>query len=153
MTTVELLLAQRKHFFEGTEMVIAGIQPEMYNTRPYPQLMTFGEQVDHIAAVEADLLGEAAEALKFDKIPFAFEPSDDLKTAIGQWRRIHSLGDDFIASLDGEKLSYRFLTVSHIHVSVVLMINTVLEHEIHHRGELIAYFRMLKQEPPKRWSD
>ena len=134
-------------------MVIAGIKPELFDTRPMPQMMSFGEQIDHISVVEADLLGETAEALKSEKIPFDHKPSGNLRDAIAQWKRIHALGDEFIAKLDDEKLDFRFLTVSHVHVSVAFMINTVLEHEIHHRGELIAYFRMLKLEPPKRWSD
>lgn len=153
MTAVELLLFQRKMFFEGTEMVIAGIKPEMFDISPQPRLMTFGEQIDHISVVEADLLGETEEALQSRKILFDHKPSENLKNAISQRKRIHSLGDKFIASLNDERLNFRFLTVSHVHISVAYMINTVLEHEIHHRGELIAYFRMLKLEPPKRWSD
>ncbi len=153
MTAIELIQAQRKIFFEGTEMVIAGIKPEWFDLRPLPELMTFGEQIDHIAAVEAEILGETAEALGHAKIPFDFKPSKDLPGAIAQWKSIHSLGDKFIGTLDDGKLSFRFLTVSHVHVSVAYMINVVLEHEIHHRGELVSYFRMIKQEPPKRWSD
>jgi uncharacterized damage-inducible protein DinB len=153
MNSVELLQAQRKSFFDGTEMVIAGIKPAWFDLRPLPELMTFGEQVDHIAAVEAEILGETAEALKHAKIPYDFKPSKNLQDAIAQWKRIHKLGDDFIGKLNDEILSFRFLTVSHVHVSVAHMINVVLEHEIHHRGELVSYFRMIKKEPPKRWSD
>ncbi|MEE9553013.1 MAG: DinB family protein [candidate division Zixibacteria bacterium] len=153
MTTVEHLLSQRKMFFEGTEMIIAGIKPEMFDISPMLQLMTFGEQINHISVVEADLLGETAGALKLEKIPFDYKQSGNLLDAISQWKRIHALGDEFVGKLDDEKLDFRFLTVSHVHVSVAYMINTVIEHEIHHRGELIAYFRMLKQEPPKRWRD
>ena len=153
MTAVELIQAQRKSFFEGTEMVIVGIKPEWFDLHPLPELMTFGEQVDHIAAVEAEILGEVAEALEFQKIPHDFKPSKDLQGTITQWKRIHKLSDEFIGKLDDKKLSFRFLTVSHVHVSVAHMINVVLEHEIHHRGELVSYFRMIKQKPPKRWSD
>lgn len=153
MTAVELIQAQRKSFFEGTEMVIAGIKSEWFDLHPLPELMTFGEQVDHIAAVEAEILGEVAEALEFQKIPHDFKPSTNLRDAIAQWKRIHKLSDEFMGKLDDGKLSFRFLTVSHIHVSVAYMINVVLEHEIHHRGELVSYFRMIKHEPPRRWSD
>ena len=134
-------------------MIIAGIRPEMFDISPQPRLMTFGEHIDHISGVEADLLGETAESLKLEKIPFAHKPSGNLHDAISQWQRIHDLGDEFISGLDNDKLDFRFLTVSHVHVSVAYMINTVIEHEIHHRGELIAYFRMLKEQPPKRWRD
>lgn len=153
MTAVELLSEQRRSFFEGTEMVVSSIDEELFRIRPYPQLMSFGEQVDHMSAVEAEILGETAEALKLAGIPFDCAPSQDLNSSIEQWKRIHKLGDEFIAALDDEKLSFRFLTVSHVHVSVAYMINVVLEHEIHHRGELIAYFRMIRKEPPKRWAD
>jgi uncharacterized damage-inducible protein DinB len=153
LTAVELLSEQRKTFFEGTEMVVSGIDEELFKTRPYQQLMTFGEQVDHISAVEAEILGETAEALKLARIPFNYAPTQDLHSSIEQWKRIHKLGDEFIVGLDDGKLSFRFMTVSHVHVSVAYMINVVLEHEIHHRGELIAYFRMIRKEPPKRWVD
>lgn len=153
MTAIELLQAQRKSFFEGTEMVIAGIKPEWFDLRPLPELMSFGEQVDHIAAVEADILGQTGEALKLGEIPYDFKPSKDLRKAVAQWKRIHKLNDEFIGKLDDGKLSFRFLTVSHFHVSVACMINVALEHEIHHRGELVSYFRMIKQKPPRRWSD
>jgi uncharacterized damage-inducible protein DinB len=153
MTAVELIQEQRKSFFEGTEMVIAGIKSEWFDLRPLPELMSFGEQIDHMTAVEAEILGEAAEALGLGRIPYDFRPSADLRAATAQWKRIHELGDTFIGKLDDGKLSFRFLTVSHIHVSVAHMINVVLEHEIHHRGELVSYFRMIKHEPPRRWSD
>jgi uncharacterized damage-inducible protein DinB len=153
LTAVELLSLQRKAFFEGTEMVVSGIDDELFGTRPLPELMTFGEQVDHMSAVEAEILGETAEALKLATIPFDYKSSHDLRASVEQWKRIHRLGDEFIAGLDDDKLSYRFLTVSHVHVSVAHMINVVLEHEIHHRGELVAYFRMMRKEPPKRWAD
>lgn len=153
MNSVELILAQRKAFFEGTEMVLQGIKPEWFDVKPLPELMSFGEQIDHISAVEAEILDETAMALKYDKIPFDFKPSNELDSSLSQWRRIHGLGDDFILRLDDDKLDFRFLTVSHAHVSVSLMINVVIEHEIHHRGEIIAYFRMMNTAPPKRWKD
>ncbi len=134
-------------------MVLQGIKPEWFDVKPQPELMSFGEQVDHISAVEAEILDETATALMFDKIRFDFKPSKDLEASLSQWRRIHNLGDDFILRLDNGKLDFRFLTVSHAHVSVSAMINTVIEHEIHHRGEIIAYFRMMNIDPPKRWKD
>lgn len=134
-------------------MVLQGIKPEWFDVKPLPELMSFGEQIDHISAVEAEILDETAMALKYDKIPFDFKPSNELDSSLSQWRRIHGLGDDFILRLDDDKLDFRFLTVSHAHVSVSLMINVVIEHEIHHRGEIIAYFRMMNTSPPKRWKD
>lgn len=153
MTAVELLLAQRKSYFEGTEMILRGIKPEWFDIKPYPETMSFGEQIDHISAVEAELLDETATALELEKVPFEYKPSDNLETSISQWKRINNLGNDFIAGLDHQKLDFRFLTVSHAHISVSVMINVVIEHEIHHRGQIVSYFRMIKAEPPKRWAD
>lgn len=134
-------------------MVLQSIKPEWFDIKPLPEMMSFGEQINHISAVEAEILDETATALKFEKIPFDYEPSKNLETSLSQWRRIHNLGDDFVSRLDDGKLDFRFLTVSHSHISVTAMINTVIEHEIHHRGEIIAYFRMIKSPPPKRWKD
>ena len=134
-------------------MVLQSIKPEWFDIKPLPEMMSYGEQINHISAVEAEILDETAMALKFDKIPFDYKPSKNLETSLSQWRRIHNLGDDFVSRLDDGKLDFRFLTVSHSHISVTAMINTVIEHEIHHRGEIIAYFRMIKSPPPKRWKD
>lgn len=134
-------------------MVLQGIKPEWFDLKPMPELMTFGEQIDHISAVEAEILDETANALEFEKIPFDCKPSEDLDASLDQWRRVHDLGDRFISGLDDDRLDFRFLTVSHTPISVYAMINVVLEHEIHHRGEIIAYFRMMKSEPPRRWKD
>jgi uncharacterized damage-inducible protein DinB len=153
LNSVELILAQRKAFFEGTEMVLQGIKPEWFNVKPLPEMMSFGEQVDHMSAVEAEILDETAAALKFERIPFNYRSSKDLDTSLSQWRRIHNLADDFISRLDDDKLDFRFLTVSHSHVSVSAMINMVIEHEIQHRGEISAYFRMMKFPPPRKWKD
>ena len=153
MTAVELLLLQRKSFFEGTEMVLAGIRPEMFDLRPFQDAMTFGEQVDHISEVEAELLDETAAALKFDKIIFAHKKSSNMPEALVQWRRICALGDEFIGILKDEQLDIRFMTTGHFQMSISAMINTVIEHGIHHRGEVIAYFRMVGSAPPKRWAD
>ncbi len=122
MTAIELLLAQRKSYSEGTEMVLRGIKPEWFDIKPYPETMSFGEQVDHISAVEAELLDETAAALEFEKVPFEYKPSGNLETSISQWKRINNLGNGFIAGLDHKKLNFRFLTVSHAHISVSAMI-------------------------------
>ena len=153
MTAVELILAQRKSYFEGTEMVLRGIKPEWFDIRPFPEIMSFGGQIDHVSAVEAELLDETATALEFDTIPFGYKPSDNLEGSISQWKRINGLGNKFMVRLDDQKLVFRFLTVSHAHISVGAMINNVIEHEIHHRGEIVSYFRMMKTDPPKRWTD
>jgi len=153
MTAVEFLQEQRKSFFEATEMVIRGIKPEMFDISPGESLMTFGEQIDHISAIEADLLGETSEALKKEKIAYGYKPSTELSDAVSQWRRVHGLSDEFIAGLSDDNLEFRFLTVSHAHVSVAMMINSVLEHELHHRGELLAYFKTLNVAPPRKWSE
>lgn len=134
-------------------MILQGIKPEWFDIKPLPELMSFGEQIDHISAVETEILDETTMALNFDKIPFDYKPSKNLETSLSQWIRIHNLGDGFISRLDDDKLDFRFLTVSHSHISVSAMINMVIEHEIHHRGEIIAYFRMIKSPPPKRWKD
>jgi len=134
-------------------MVLQGIKPEWFVVKPIPEMMSFGEQIDHISAVEAEILDETATALEFDKIPFGYESSKDLETSISQWRRIHNLGDDFISRLDNDRLDFRFLTLSHSHVSVSAMINMVIEHEIHHRGEILAYFRIMKSPLPKKWKE
>lgn len=150
MNSTELLLRQRKSYAEGTEMVLRGIKAEWFNTKPLPELMTFGEQIDHIAAVEADTLDETATALQFDKIPFNYTPSENLEFSIAQWIRIHDLGDRFIANLDDKSLDFRFLTVSHMQVSVHSMLISVIEHEIQHRGEISAYFRMMDANPTEK---
>ena len=134
-------------------MVLRGIKPEWFDVKPLPELMSFGEQIDHISSVEAELLDEAATGIEFDKIPFDYKPSGNLGKSLSQRLRIHNLGNEFISRLDSEKLDSRFMTVSHMHMSVYTMINTVIEHEVHHRGEIIAYFRMMKSDPPKRWRD
>lgn len=153
MTAVELLLSQRKSYYEGTEMVISGIRPELFDLRPYPESMSFGEQIDHMSAVESDTLGETAEALKFEKIDFGFEQSGNLRGAVDQWKRIHDLGDRLISRLDDKTLDFRFLTTSHVHVSVAQVISTVIEHELQHRGEIISYSKLIREEPPIRWKE
>ena len=134
-------------------MVLRGIKPEWFDIKPLPELMSFGEQIDHISSVEAELLDETATGIKLDRIPFAYKPSGYLEESLSQRLRIHRLGNDFISGLDDEKLNFRFMTVSHMHMSVYAMINTVIEHEVHHRGEILAYFRMMNSAPPERWKD
>jgi len=153
MTATESILLQRKSFFEGTEMVLSGIKPELFSIRPAAEVMTFGEHIDHISEVEAELLDESAAALNFPKIPFVYKKSSTLVEALAQWRRIHSLGDEFIGRLKDSDLDFRFMTVGHFQMSIAGMINTVIEHEVHHRGEIISYFRILGAPPPKRWRD
>lgn len=134
-------------------MVLRGIKPEWFDVKPLPELMSFGEQIDHISSVEAEILDETAAGIEFDKIPFAYKPSVSLEESLSQRLRIHRLGNEFISGLDDDRLNSRFMTVSHMHISVYTMINTVIEHEVHHRGEIIAYFRMMNSAPPKRWRD
>jgi len=114
---------------------------------PAPNMMTVGEQIEHLAhnleyVVEpvAVLLNQTAGA------PAPSEPIPRLERAV---RRVNEV----MAAVPERDWLRETDFPGDFSMSILRAALVMLEHDAHHRGQLIVALRMLEIDPPKRWKN
>jgi uncharacterized damage-inducible protein DinB len=137
---------------KGSMIVFEGILPEQENYRPHDGMMTFCEQLNHIAFVERYVINKINAGLNLGleapELTTDGRLADALTAVKSTWQLTAALLErlqddhlDIVIELPEEKWK----------ADVRYLLHVMVEHQIHHRGQLIVYFRTLGLAPPQRW--
>jgi len=156
-----------------TRSLVAAIPEEHFGWRPAPDAFSCGELVRHLLQSEnfwRKLLMEGAEGREFD--PFglpgpgierlrAFRPSNlessgkavkygtTFAECLQHWAEIQARTEQDLARITPEQLAVEILhPLMDLRLPLWEMLLTMVGHEIHHRGQLSAYLKMLGVEQP-----
>ena len=128
---------------------VAGAFPaDKYDFWPAPKMMAVGEQIEHLAENLEYVIGPIAAMVGITGLPYEHADGplsrlEHLTTHVGKvlahlpqdaWQQDVSYPGDFVMTP---------------HRAALVM----LEHDAHHRGQLIVALRLLGIEPPKRWKE
>lgn len=74
-----------------------------------------------------------------------------LQLLLDYWNDVHKVSTDFLKKIPIEKLNERYeMPYKHCpEVSLLWVINHVIEHETHHRGQIVMLMRMMGVKPPE----
>ena len=138
----------------GSEKIVSGITSEDLEFAPTKDMMTFGEQLYHIAFVERQFLRKISDALRLGiNIP-EHQPSMDYGEAQNHLIETWQLSASLLSRLNDEHLDQPVsMDEPDRNLDVKYVLHALVEHQVHHRGELIVYFRMMGRRPPRRYSD
>jgi uncharacterized damage-inducible protein DinB len=133
--------------FAATLDIARAVPGESLEFWPAPGTMTIREHLDHMGFCLEELSTPVAIALACPApVKVGEEPRERLANSIAQvlevFRKVGTEGWDTPVVMPGDH------TMSIRKVALVL-----LEHDAHHRGQLIVMLRLLGIDPPKRWSD
>jgi len=154
MTTVEHYIKLLESITAGTMKILEGIPEEHFDWRPWEGTFSFKEAIGHIISDELEFIRGVTKALGLPSLEVPSEPKENLKEELGRFWEIHRQMVSLVNSLkdqDLEKVA-KFPTWNW-EAPIYEAIGPILEHQVHHRGQLIVYFRILGLEPPKRWED
>ncbi len=129
-----------KRIHKQTTRVMALVPDDQYDWRPAPTSMTLGELMNHLwlselGFVEGVLNGERTER------PAPLRNTAELVAAFDQ---THAAAAEHVATLTPEQLEETVtLFGPEYPLKRRVILNMLHEHEIHHRGQLYVYLRML----------
>lgn len=154
MTTVEHYIKVLEMISSGTMKILEGIPEERFDWRPWEGSFSFKEAVGHIIADELWFVGDVSKALGLPSPQTSSEAKGNPKEELGRFWEIHRQTVSLVNSLEDQDLEkvVKFMD-GKWEAPIYEALQSILEHQVHHRGQLIVYFRILGLEPPKRWED
>ncbi|REC47422.1 DinB family protein [Chryseobacterium pennipullorum] len=149
ISTVQSFLDYYEKIRARTNRLIAVVRPEHLNFSYKPGKFTVGDQIRHIASIERYMYGETISGRKSAYPGCGKDLADGLENTIAFFNEMHSQTLGIINGFSDEDLHRKCLTPANNEISVWKWLRAMIEHEIHHRGELYIYLNMLDVKTPQ----
>lgn len=145
---IESFLAYYERIRQRTHRVIARV-PEKHWEWTYKEgKFTIGDLVRHIAAIERYLYAETVLGKPSCYKGCGTELADGKEESIAFFDRMHRESVEIFAQLTPEQLDQKCQTPMGTPITTWKWLRALVEHEIHHRGQIYLYLGMLGVETP-----
>jgi uncharacterized damage-inducible protein DinB len=131
-----------------TRAVVACIPDDRLEWSPGEGRFTPGDLARHIAATERWMWGENVQGLPSRYPGHGAELAGDKTAVLDYMDRMHGEAMEIFRSLSPEQLEGRCSTVGGIEMRVWKWMRLMVEHEIHHRGQLYQILGQLGVDTP-----
>lgn len=116
---------------------------DKFSWRPVDGSMTLGELMCHLPGAEAYLVG----FMTGSKIDVNLEGLQTADEVVEAFERVHEAAKSAVAQLTSEQLEEE-VSLGFKTMTKRTLLYGMLEHEIHHRGQLYTYIRIAGVVPP-----
>jgi uncharacterized damage-inducible protein DinB len=127
-------------YFEGirarTRRVVQLIPPDDLEFRPIPTSFSPGDLVRHIAGTERFMFIENVFGRPSAYPGHTSELADGFEAVMAYFDRLHADSIALLRDMKDSELTGRCRTVSGTEISVWKWLRAMVEHEVHHRGQL-----------------
>jgi uncharacterized damage-inducible protein DinB len=146
--SIEPFLAYVQSVRRRTRVLVEHIPPERLEWSPGPGRFTPGDLVRHIAGAERWMWAENAR-LKPSRYPgHGSELASGSEEVLRYMDRLHDETVEILGALTPQDLEARCVTVGGAEMRVWKWLRLMVEHEIHHRGQLYELLARLGVETP-----
>jgi uncharacterized damage-inducible protein DinB len=146
--TVESFLEYFEKIRERSLRVIRCIPPEKIDWTYLEGKFTFADMIRHLAAIERYMYAENVQ-LKPSRYPgHGKELADGYEGVLEYMNRMHAEAMGIFRSLSDEDLQKRCVTPGGASITIWKWLRAMVEHEVHHRGQIYLYLSMLGIETP-----
>ncbi len=133
---------------ERTRRVILCIPPARLEWTPQPGKFTLGDLVRHLAAIERYMFAENA-ALRPSRYPgHGRELADGFDAVLATYDRLHEESMEILRALAPDDFFRTCETPGGARIPVWKWLRSMIEHEIHHRGQIYLLLGLLGIETP-----
>lgn len=126
-----------------TRRVIACIPPEHLEWAPAPGAFSFGDLVRHLGATERYMFAENAAGRPSRYPGHGRELAEGSAEVLAFFERMHEEALTIFGGLSPEDLQQRCVTPGGASLPVWKWLRAMVEHEIHHRGQVYLMLRLL----------
>jgi uncharacterized damage-inducible protein DinB len=139
-------------YFEGirarTERVIACIPPEHLEWSQKPGAFTFGDLIRHLAATERYMFAENVRGRPSRYPGHGPELASGYDAVLQYLQRMHDESLSIFRGLSPEDLTRKCVPPGGSPMSVWKWLRAMIEHEVHHRGQIYLMLGMLDVPTP-----
>ena len=127
-----------------TKTVIAQVPADKINWTYREGKFTFADLIRHLAAIERFMYAENVK-LKPSRYPgHGKELADGYQNILAYMDQMHQESMQIFTSLSDQDLQKKCTTPGGIEITVWKWLRAMIEHEIHHRGQIFTYLSMLE---------
>lgn len=138
-------------YFQGirarTRRAVLAIPPDHLDWSPAPEKWSLGDLVRHLAATERFMFTENA-LLRPSRYPgHGRDLADGFDAVLAWFDRLHAESVELLAPLTPEELQRRCTTPAGTQIAVWKWLRAMVEHEVHHRGQLHLMLALIGAAP------
>ena len=148
ITSVQSFLDYYARIRQRTLRVIQCIPPEQIEWTYQPGKFTLGDLVRHIAAIERYMYAEAARFQPSRYTGCGRELADGYEAVLAFFNQLHEESLEIFRSLSDADLAKKCLTPAGTPITLWKWLRAMIEHEIHHRGQIYIYLGLLEVATP-----
>lgn len=149
ITSVKSFIDYYKKIRERTLRLIEVVPHEHLDFSYKPGKFTIADQIRHIAAIERYMYGETISGRKSAYQGCGKELGDGYENIMAFFNEMHRQTIEIITGLSDEDLNRKCLTPPGNEITIWKWLRAMIEHEIHHRGELYIYLNLLDIKTPQ----
>jgi uncharacterized damage-inducible protein DinB len=133
---------------ERTMRVVPCIPPERIEWSPAEGKFTLGDLSRHIAATERYVFAECARGGRNLYAGCGCELAEGYDEVIRFMQRMHMESTQMLVHLTDDELRKKCAPADGTPITTWKLLRSMVEHEVHHRGELYAYLGLLGLKVP-----
>jgi uncharacterized damage-inducible protein DinB len=141
--TVQPFLKYFGNVRERTMRVARCIPPDKLDWAYAPGKFTLGDLLRHIAVTERFVWAETLQGHASRYTTHGKELADGFENVIAFMERLHTESLGIFANLSDEDLQRKCKTPYGVNITKWKWLRLMVEHEIHHRGQIYLYLAML----------
>jgi uncharacterized damage-inducible protein DinB len=134
---------------ERTMRVVACVPPERIDWSYAPERFTIADLMRHMAAIERWMFAENVAGRPSAYHGAGRELADGYDAVVDYMRRMHAEAMEIFRSLSDEQIQRgKCVTPGGAELGIQKWLRAMVEHEVHHRGQLYVYLGILGIETP-----
>jgi uncharacterized damage-inducible protein DinB len=143
ITNVESFLQYLEGIRARTRRVVALIPPDKVEWTHREGAFTLGDTVRHLAALERWMFAENAAGRPSRYAGCGRELADGYDAVLAYFDRMHAESLEIFRALTPDDLARRCTTPAGIQMATWKWLRAMVEHEVHHRGQIYLMLGML----------
>jgi uncharacterized damage-inducible protein DinB len=143
ISRIEPFLEYLQRVRERTRRVIACIPPERLEWSYKPEAFTFGDLIRHLGAIERYMFAENAQGRPSRYPGHGPELAEGYDAVLAFFDRMHQESLEIFRRLTPEDLARNCETPGGVQLQVWKWLRSMVEHEIHHRGQIYLMLGIL----------
>ena len=148
ITSTESFLEYFEKVRRRTRRVVECVPPERIEWTYKEGKFTLGDLIRHLAATERYMFAENAR-LRPSRYPgHGRELADGHQAVLDFFERAHQESLEIFRALSDADLRRKCVTPGGVEVTVWKWLRSMVEHEVHHRGQIYLYLSMLDVKTP-----
>ncbi len=131
-----------------TERIVELVPMDRLEHKPIVHKFSFADLIRHVAAVERYMFVEIAIGNKNHYPGHSQDLAAGYKNIMNYYHNLHSESRELLLSLSNNDLEKKRLTPANTELSLWKWLRAMIEHEIHHRGQLYSMLAILEIKTP-----